>query len=277
MNPKVSVIIPCYNEPEDVFRRSVESVTAQTLKDIEIIIVLDNPDNTELREIIGDYQRVFDNILLLTPEKNLGRGNARNLAIGSAQWKHIAIHDADDIDMPRRLEEQFTHMEQNPQIWATFSAIQNMDEHWEVIPQTLTVPSVDAKSFFLKWLNHQTMFIRSQVLRSLGWYKDINFGEDVDLWMRMFIEDIKISGIETVHTHYLTPLESTHSDSIEKLKKWRITSLEFYRAYFKYLVKDPVFIRLFITNLLDYAALHMGRKNYVRYRNAIQRLKQKND
>jgi len=28
---------------------------------------------------------VFDNILLLTPEKNLGRGNARNLAIGSAQ------------------------------------------------------------------------------------------------------------------------------------------------------------------------------------------------
>jgi len=85
MNPKVSVIIPCYNEPEDVFRRSVESVTAQTLKDIEIIIVLDNPDNTELREIIGDYQRVFDNILLLTPEKNLGRGNARNLAIGSAQ------------------------------------------------------------------------------------------------------------------------------------------------------------------------------------------------
>lgn len=71
MTTKVSVIMPCYNEPEDIFRRSLESVINQTLSEIEIIIILDNPDNTQLAEIIREYQRNCDKILLLTPEKNL--------------------------------------------------------------------------------------------------------------------------------------------------------------------------------------------------------------
>ena len=45
---RVCIIIPCFNEPEDVFRRSIDSVVNQTLADIQIIIILDNPDNKEL-------------------------------------------------------------------------------------------------------------------------------------------------------------------------------------------------------------------------------------
>jgi len=71
MTPKISVIIPCYNEPVDVFCRSLESVISQTLKDIEIIIILDNPENHELEDIISKYQQSYSNILFLTPEKNL--------------------------------------------------------------------------------------------------------------------------------------------------------------------------------------------------------------
>ena len=89
MTPKVSVIMPCYNEPGDVFSASLDSVIEQTLKDIEIIIVLDNPDNEELREIINSYKSRNENILFLDPWENLGRWMARNLAIEKANGKYI--------------------------------------------------------------------------------------------------------------------------------------------------------------------------------------------
>ena len=119
-SPKVSVITSCYNEPDEIFRRSLESVLDQTLcqvvDEVEIIIVLDKPDNTRLAEIITEYQQEFHNIVFLRPQKNLGRGDARNLALDMARGTYIAIHDADDIDVPQRLEEQFKYMEDNPDV-----------------------------------------------------------------------------------------------------------------------------------------------------------------
>lgn len=105
--------MPCYNEPIDVFRRSLNSVVSQTLCQVagavEIIIILDNPENEELKKVIEFYQQVYSNIVLLSPEKNLGRGKARNLGIFYAQGEYIAIHDADDVDVPERLEEQLNY------------------------------------------------------------------------------------------------------------------------------------------------------------------------
>lgn len=119
--------MPCYNEPVEIFRRSLESVIDQTLKDIEIILILDNPRNIELQSIIEEYQKTYTNILLLTPEKNLGRGEARNLGISFAEGKYIAIHDADDIDVPERLEEQYNFMERKTEVGVVFSNILYVD------------------------------------------------------------------------------------------------------------------------------------------------------
>lgn len=71
MTPKVSVIMPCYNEPEEIFRRSLNSVVGQTLCEIvgavEIIIILDNPKNQELKRVIELYQQAYRNIVFLEP------------------------------------------------------------------------------------------------------------------------------------------------------------------------------------------------------------------
>ncbi|NDK09409.1 glycosyltransferase [Candidatus Gracilibacteria bacterium] len=276
MNPKVSVIIPCYNEPENVFRRSLESVIRQTLEDIEIIIILDNPDNNELKDIIGEYQSRCDKIVLLTPENNLGRGNARNLGIWSAQGKYVAIHDADDIDAPERLGEQYDYMEENPEVGVVFSGTVFTDEQGSIIPDSKSTPTPESKSLFQKQLNHQTMFIKTEIIQAFGGYADINYGEDIDLWMRLYLEDIQMGKIDALHSYYLSPLESSHSDYIEKLKKWRLSSLQFYVKYFRHTARDPLFFRFLVTTLSDYVALHFGKKNYIKYRNFTSRVKNYN-
>ena len=61
MNPKVSVVIPTYNRAATV-RKSIESVLAQTVTDLEVIVVDDgSSDDTGkiLRETFGDRIRYY--------------------------------------------------------------------------------------------------------------------------------------------------------------------------------------------------------------------------
>ena len=93
-NPKVSVIIPCYNS-ERFLRECLDSVVAQTLRDIEIICVDDgSTDSTPdiLREYAADYGRVK----LVCFAENRSTLQARKAGVSEATGKYIMFVDADD-------------------------------------------------------------------------------------------------------------------------------------------------------------------------------------
>lgn len=96
-NNKVSVVIPCYNQAH-FLNDSIESVLAQTYKDVEIIVVNDgSPDNTS--EIAKKYPTVR-----LIEQKNKGLSGARNAGIKVAKGGWILTLDADDKIHPQFLE-----------------------------------------------------------------------------------------------------------------------------------------------------------------------------
>jgi glycosyltransferase involved in cell wall biosynthesis len=55
MRPKVSVIVPCYNS-EGTIVRTLESLAAQTLGDLEIVVVNDGSTDGSLKKI-QDFQK----------------------------------------------------------------------------------------------------------------------------------------------------------------------------------------------------------------------------
>ncbi len=92
-NPKVSVIIPVYNMGKYI-RECLDTVVAQSLKNIEIICVDDgSTDNS--RSIISEYRQKDKRVILLTQE-NQGAGPARNNGIRHAKGEFIAFMDPDD-------------------------------------------------------------------------------------------------------------------------------------------------------------------------------------
>jgi glycosyltransferase involved in cell wall biosynthesis len=102
MNPQVAAVIPTRNRPELVCR-AVESVLAQTVRDIECIVVIDGPDrSTELalREINDPRLRV------LALAENVGACEARNTGARAARADWVALLDDDDEWLPHRLERQ---------------------------------------------------------------------------------------------------------------------------------------------------------------------------
>ena len=117
----VSVIIPVYNS-RDFIIETLESVTAQTYRRIEVIVVDDGSSDDTGRVVLDYVNRLngstgsYDNITikLLDNKKKKGAAGARNTGIDEAGGDYITFIDADDKWLPDKIEKQLIFMKQ---IW----------------------------------------------------------------------------------------------------------------------------------------------------------------
>jgi glycosyltransferase involved in cell wall biosynthesis len=91
--PKISIIVPVYNV-ENYINKCIESLIAQTLSDIEIILVNDGSTDKS-GNICNDYAAV-DNRIIVIHQMNKGVSAARNKGIEAATGEWITFVDADD-------------------------------------------------------------------------------------------------------------------------------------------------------------------------------------
>lgn len=93
LNHKVSVIVPIYNS-EAYLPMCIESITAQTYKNIEIILVDDGSKDNSL-EICKSYE-VIDNRIKVIHRENGGVSAARNTGLNVAEGEYVTFVDSDD-------------------------------------------------------------------------------------------------------------------------------------------------------------------------------------
>jgi glycosyltransferase involved in cell wall biosynthesis len=106
--PKVSVIIPCYNQGQ-YLDESVNSVLNQTFQDFEIIIINDgSDDNTE--EIALNYCSKDSRVKYIKKE-NRGLASARNAGLKLCTGSYIQFLDADDVIDKSKFEIQLRYLE----------------------------------------------------------------------------------------------------------------------------------------------------------------------
>lgn len=93
----ISVIIPCYNV-EAYIDRCMESVVNQTIKmeNLEVILVNDASTDGTLDKLYEWEKRFPENIMVITYEKNIRQGGARNIGMQYANAEYIAFVDSDD-------------------------------------------------------------------------------------------------------------------------------------------------------------------------------------
>ena len=104
MTPKVSIIVPIYNAGK-FLEKCLDTLVNQTLKDIEIILVLDCPTDGSDR-IAREYAEKDPRIRLIINEQNLNIGLSRNEGLKIARGEYIGFSDHDDwreLDMYEKL------------------------------------------------------------------------------------------------------------------------------------------------------------------------------
>ena len=93
MKPNVSVIIPVYNT-EKLLSRCLQSVTEQSLTNIEIICVNDGSTDNSL-DVLQKWADK-DNRIIVINQANGRQGKARNAAMAIAKGEYIGMIDSDD-------------------------------------------------------------------------------------------------------------------------------------------------------------------------------------
>ena len=106
--PKVSIIIPCYNQAE-FLPTTLQSLQSQSLSDWECIIVNDgSTDNSA--DIIAQFTQQDPRFRLIN-KTNGGSATARNIGLKQAQGEYIQFLDADDLLAQDKLEKQTAFMD----------------------------------------------------------------------------------------------------------------------------------------------------------------------
>ena len=184
-NPRVSVLMSVYNEKFHL-REAVESVLEQTFTDYEFIIINDGSTDGS-SDMLRQYAQ-FDERICVHHQENRGLTASLNKGCKLARGRYIARMDADDISLPERLAKQVHYMETHPEIGVLGTWVEYIDESGETYGQWRmpTQPGLIGWSLiFGTCLAHPTVIMRSDVLKSLNYYRlEALHVEDYDLWTR---------------------------------------------------------------------------------------------
>lgn len=94
MNPKISIIVPVYNV-EKYIGRCVESLLAQTYKNIEILLINDGSTDNSLA-LCKELEAKYQNIIKGLNQENKGQSSARNYGLQNISGEFIGFVDSDD-------------------------------------------------------------------------------------------------------------------------------------------------------------------------------------
>ena len=106
--PRVSVVIPTHNRAW-CLDRAVESVLAQTFRDLELIVVDDGSEDDTARLLAGYAEAVR-----VIRQPNRGVSAARNAGIRASRGPWIALLDSDDHWLPEKLAVQLDWLDAHP-------------------------------------------------------------------------------------------------------------------------------------------------------------------
>ena len=110
VRPLVTVIICVYNAGE-FFRPSLASILKQTYTKLDIIVI-DDGSTDGCIESASDL--LADSRVRLFRQANATKPVALNRALDEFRGEFYAIHDADDISYPTRIEKQLARLLRQP-------------------------------------------------------------------------------------------------------------------------------------------------------------------
>lgn len=186
MQPKVSIIVPCYNQ-EDYIRETLQSVLGQTYQNWECLVTDDGSQDNSAA-VIKSFAEKDDRIKYFYQE-NAGVSAARNNGLRNANGKYLLMLDGDDVLNPRGVEEAVKEFEKDPELLVVFSDTTSFGEGIE--PKS----SNSAPQFGLKdLLLTNRLFITSMFQRkdAEGVFYDEPLGQpgqDWDFWIRLFTKN----------------------------------------------------------------------------------------
>ncbi len=184
-----SFIIPVFNRPDEV-AELLESLTRQSVKDFEVLIVEDGSSVT-CEKVCKKYEGKLD--LHYFKKQNSGPGQTRNYGAERARGEYLIILDSDVVVPEGYLDAVCKELENNPT-----EAFGGPDAAHDSFTPTQKAISYSMTSFFTTggirggkkgldkfYPRSFNMGVRRDVYLKLGGFSKMRFGEDIDFSYRI--------------------------------------------------------------------------------------------
>jgi glycosyltransferase involved in cell wall biosynthesis len=252
MTLNVSILMPVFNA-EDTLAECLDSIFLQTLQNFEIIAVNDFSTDSSV-EILYSYH---DSRIHVVDNQCKGIVSALNTGLKLCQSDFVARMDADDLMYVQRLEKQFAVLCNNPDITLCATQARKFPEkiiksgyieymRWQ--NACLTRLDIQNQIYIESPFAHPSVMFRKSRVTELGAYRDGEFPEDYELWLRLFQAGESMMKLDEVLVDW------RESDRRLSRTSSRYSEAAFEKLRAEYLVKD---IRLQNRNIVFWGA---GRK-----------------
>jgi glycosyltransferase involved in cell wall biosynthesis len=184
---EVSVVLPVRNGGA-YLADAVDSILNQSLRDLELLLVDDHSTDRAVERL----ERTDPRLKKMESPAN-GVVSAFNHGWAASSGRYIARMDADDISLPDRLRAQVNFLDRHPDVQIAGACVEifsssGVQEGYRLYQQWLnsvrTPDQVRRQIFIESPIANPTAMFRREALFQLDGYRDVDWPEDYDLFLR---------------------------------------------------------------------------------------------
>jgi glycosyltransferase involved in cell wall biosynthesis len=200
--PTVSVLLPVRNGGRWL-EAGLASLARQSLDTFEVIAVDDGSDDDSGK--ILDDRATRDPRFTVVHQPAEGLVAALNRGLERCRAPLVARMDADDISHPKRLELQSARFAVQPEVGVVSCLVRHFPsrnvaagfrlyEEW--LNSLVTHDEARRERFIESPVAHPSVMVRREVLTGVGGWRDVDWAEDYDLWLRCFEDGVVFTKID---------------------------------------------------------------------------------
>lgn len=201
--PRVSVLIPVH-DAAPTLAAALASVSAQTLEDLEVLVVLNGCTDGSAAIANAHASRDARFTIVARPTADLLAGLADG--IERARAPMLARLDADDLMAPERLALQAAALDAHRDWTGVTSRVRcaavgggpagaGMARYVDWLNTLVTPEAITCARFIDAPLCQPAVTIRTAALRAAGGYRRGPFAEDHDLWLRLLADGARFGSL----------------------------------------------------------------------------------
>jgi glycosyltransferase involved in cell wall biosynthesis len=181
---------------------AVESILGQSFSSLELILVDDRSVDAAISSLEIDDPR-----LVLLESDGPGISSACNTGFRQARGAFIARMDADDLSLPGRIEGQLSYLQAHPELDLCGACVEIFAEHalaggnlrYQSWLNSCRTPEEIQRGLYIESpIPNPTSMFRREALLGLGGYRDPDWPEDYDLFLRADEAGMKMGKPEQV-------------------------------------------------------------------------------
>jgi glycosyltransferase involved in cell wall biosynthesis len=184
--PQASVLIGAYNSAATL-DRAIDSILAQTLSEIELLVIDDGSTDESLAAARRAAAR-DGRVRVLEMGRNLGISRSLNEGLRAARAPFVAVQDADDHSDPHRLAAQLAVLRERPDVAVVGSRMREVDPAGVELQARTKFACGEVNAALMRFnpIPNSSCCMRRDAVLSLGGYDPrYRYAMEYDLWLRL--------------------------------------------------------------------------------------------